>query len=603
MTTINSHKQTSDAIEERVNVLLGEMTLSEKVGQMTQVEKNSITPEEVSKYGIGSVVSGGGGNPTPNTPQTWAHMVRPFQEAALQSAKGIPLLYGADAVHGHSNVVGASIFPHNIGLGAARDVELMKQIAQVTAREMLSTNVNWTFAPSVSVPQDIRWGRTYEGFSENSELVAKLGAALVEGYHKNNSVRPVLATVKHFIADGGTHWGTSLQYEWLLGLWQSENPDGWKIDQGDALIDESVLRSIHLPPYEAAISAGARCIMVSYSSWNGLKMHAHRYLLTDVLKGEMGFDGFLISDWLAVDQLDSDFDQSVKLTINAGVDMIMVPFDYKRFIKSLMNTIEDGDIPISRIDDAVRRILRVKFELGLFEQPFGDEELLVHVGSDEHRQIAREAVRKSQVLLKNESHTLPISSNVSHILIAGQAADDIGMQCGGWTIEWQGKIGDITSGTTLLRAIKTDVPVTTTVVYEPDGLFESIDNIAEIGIVVLSEPPYTEGEGDRSELTITADEIELVHRVRSLCQKLIIVLYSGRPLLINSVIDSCDAFVASWLPGTEGQGIADVLLGDYPFTGKLSFTWPLNMDQIRYKEEAGNPMFPYGYGLQGDRQE
>ena len=597
MSAFTNTKQTSEAIEARVDELLNQMTLPEKVGQMTQVEKNSITLAEVIEYGIGSVLSGGGGNPIPNTPQTWAQMVRPFQEAALRTKLGIPLLYGVDAVHGHSNVRGATIFPHNIGLGATRDVELVKQVAHITAREMLATNVHWSFAPSVCVPQDIRWGRTYEGFSENTELVTSLGAAFIQGLQNSESIRPVLASVKHFVADGGTKWDTTSQYPWIPDWWQSENPEKWKIDQGNAVLDESVLRDVHLPPYEAAIAAGARNIMVSYSSWNGLKMHAHRYLLMDVLKGEMGFDGFLISDWLAVDQLDLDFDTCVILAINAGLDMIMVPYDYKRFINSVMSAVENGSISSSRIDDAVRRILRVKIEIGLFEEPFGNESLLAHVGCSEHRQVAREAVRKSQVLLKNGSQTLPLSRHASRILVAGKGANDIGLQCGGWTIEWQGQSGAITPGTTLFDAVSDIVSDETIVEYDVNGWFEYRDTNAEIGLIVLGELPYTEGEGDRSELNLLVEDIAIVKRMRPLCEKLVIVLYSGRPLLINDVIETCDAFVAAWLPGTEAQGIADVLFGDYPFTGKLAYTWPSSMRQIQHKNEEQNSLFPYGYGV------
>jgi beta-glucosidase len=401
-----------------------------------------------------------------------------------------------------------------------------------------------------------------------------MGVAVVEGLQSVDPAGgPVLASVKHFVAEGGTAWGTTRSYDWIPGWWKSIDPQRWRIDQGDALIDEATLRTVHLPPYVAAIAAGARNIMVSYSSWNGLKLHAHRYLLTDVLKGELGFDGFLVSDWLAADQLDADFETGLVTAINAGLDMIMVPFRLAEFLAAVTRAVEGGRIPLSRIDDAVRRILRVKIEFGLFERPFGDESLLAAFGSDEHRQIAREAVRKSLVLLKNEGSALPLSRNSARLLIAGSGADNIGRQCGGWTIEWQGKEGDITPGTTLLRAVRKAVTATTGVLYDADGTFT--DEVhAEIALIVLSEPPYAEGEGDRQDLAVPPEDVALVKRMRSKCDRLIVILYSGRPLLIDDIFDHCDALVAAWLPGTEADGITDVLFGDYAFQGKLPYAWP-----------------------------
>lgn len=587
-------KTTSSAeqIGNALNELMSRMTLAEKVGQMTQIEKNSITPEAVAKYGIGSILSGGGGNPTPNTPQAWADMVRGFQEAALQSRLGIPLIYGSDAVHGHNNMWGATIFPHNVGMGATRDPEVVKRAAQVTAKEMLAVNVHWTFAPEVSVPQDIRWGRTYEGYSEDTALVTEMGVAAVNGYQNNPDLRPVLASVKHYLGDGGTSWGSASRYPWIPDWWVSRDGIKWMIDQGNTEVDEATLRAIHLPPYVAAIAAGARNIMVSYSSWQGLKMHAHRYLLTDVLKGELGFEGFLISDWLATSQLDADFYTSVCMTINAGLDMIMVPFDYVAFIEAVTQAVEQGDIPLERVDDAARRILRVKMELGLFDAPFGDESLLAEVGSEAHRAVAREAVRKSLVLLKNERNTLPCNRAAARIFVAGDAADDIGRQCGGWTIDWQGKLGDSTTGTTLLEGLSED----SVVLYKSEGVFDG-QGRAEVGIVVLGEMPGSEGEGDRDDLSLTPEDVELVKRVRAQVDKLVVVLYSGRPLIINEVLELSDAFVAAWLPGTEGAGVSDVLFGDFPFTGKLPHNWIRNMAQVPRAKLGDDPLFPFGYGL------
>ncbi|HEV3101516.1 MAG TPA: glycoside hydrolase family 3 protein [Candidatus Dormibacteraeota bacterium] len=578
---------------------MARMTLLEKIGQMTQVDVKSLLAGAVRQFGIGSVLSGGGGNPTPNNPETWAEMVRRVQAEALESRLGIPLLYGVDAVHGHSNLRGATIFPHNVGLGATRDSDLVERIGRVTASELLATNVNWTFAPAVSVPQDIRWGRTFEGFSEDSELVSSLGAAFIRGLNGeagsgNGDRRPVLSSPKHFVGDGGTAWGSTRSYEWIQDRWKSDVADRWQLDQGDLRSDIGALRRVHLRPYAEAIAAGALSIMVSYSSWNGLKLHAHRYLLTDVLKGEMAFGGFLVSDWFGVSQLDRDFERAVGLSINAGLDMVMVPFEYERFIRAVEVGVETGFIPASRIDDACGRILRVKAALGLFNHPFGDESLLGRVGCESHRAVAREAVSKSQVLLKNEGAALPMSPNISRLLIAGAAANDIGLQCGGWTIEWQGDRGAITPGTTLLQGITETVAPETAITYRPAGDFEHEQG--DVGIVVLSEPPYCEGEGDTDDLSLSADEVALVRRTRRHTKVLVLVIYSGRPRIIGDVLGVCDAIVASWLPGTEARGISDVLFGREPFTGRLPYTWPANMDQLR-SPNGSAPLFALSHGL------
>jgi len=496
------------------------MTLLEKIGQMTQADVKSLHKGAIRDLGIGSVLSGGGGNPKPNSPSAWAEMVRTVQSEALESRLGIPLLYGVDAVHGHSNLSGATIFPHNVGLGATRDAELVERIGRITATELLATNVHWTFAPAVSVPQDIRWGRTFEGFGQDPALVSSLGAALIRGLNGDagsspGTQRQVLASPKHFVGDGGTAWGTARRYGWIQGWRNSEAPDRWQLDQGDTRSDEATLRSVHLPPYEEAIAAGALSIMISYSSWNGQKLHAHRYLLTDLLKGELAFRGFLVSDWLGVSQLDPDFESAVCIAVNAGIDMVMVPFEYERFIRAVEAGVETGIIPASRIDDACRRILQVKATLGLFDDPFGDETLLRKVGGKAHRAVAREAVSKSQVLLKNKGAALPLAPDVGRILVAGPAAGDIGLQCGGWTIEWQGGRGAITTGTTLLRGISETVAPGAPVTFQPDGDFDGMRG--EVGIVVLSEPPYCEGEGDRDDLSLSAEEVDLVRRVRRQC--------------------------------------------------------------------------------------
>jgi len=588
-----------DDVKPEIEELMRRMTLLEKIGQMTQVDVNSLPDGAVREFGLGSVLSGGGGNPKPNNPGAWAEMVRRVQAEALESRLGIPLLYGVDATHGHSNLRGATIFPHNVGLGATRDADLVERIGRVTASELLATNVHWTFAPAVSVPQDIRWGRTYEGFSQDPAVVSSLGAAYIRGLNRpgessDGNRRWVLASLKHFIGDGGTAWGSTPRYDWLQKLWRSDTPDRWQLDQGDMRSDEATLRSIHLPPYEEAIAAGALSIMISYSSWNGHKLHAHRYLLTELLKGELAFRGFLVSDWLGVSQVDSNFEKAVRLAINAGLDMVMVPFEYERFIRAVKVGVESGVIPVSRIDDACGRILRVKAALGLFEHPYGDEALLARIGSEAHRAVAREAVGKSQVLLKNDDAVLPLSPDVSRLLIAGAAANDIGLQCGGWTIEWQGARGAITPGTTLLEGITETVAPGTSIIYRPEGEFEGMHG--DVGIVVLSEPPYSEGEGDSDDLSLSAEEIALVARVRRHCNVLVLLIYSGRPLIIGDVLESCDAIVASWLPGTEAGGIADVLFGKEPFIGRLPHVWPASMKQVRSPNSSA-PLFPLSYGL------
>jgi beta-glucosidase len=587
-----------------IDLLLGRMTLREKIGQMTQVDVKSLRDGAVRDLGIGSVLSGGGGNPTPNNPQAWAEMVRSVQAQALESRLGIPLLYGVDAVHGHSNVRGATIFPHNVGLGATHDTNLVERVGGVTATELLATNVHWTFAPAVSVPQDIRWGRTYEGFGQDPGLVGAMGAAFIRGLNGDarsgeRNRRPVLSSPKHFVGDGGTTWGSTRRYEWIPGWWESDVPGRWQLDQGDLHSDEGALRAIHLAPYMDAIAAGALSIMVSYSSWNGQKLHAHRYLLTELLKGELGFGGFLVSDWLGVSQLHPNFEDAVHLAVNAGLDMVMVPFEYARFIRAVEAGVEAGMIAVSRIDDACRRILWVKATLGLFDSPFGDEALLPRVGSAAHRAVAREAVSKSQVLLKNEAGALPLSPNIAKVFVAGEAADDIGLQCGGWTIEWQGTRGAITTGTTLLNGIAETVSSGTRVVFQPDGAF---DGTGDVGIVVLSEPPYTEGEGDAETLSLSPATVELVRRVRSHCEILVVVIYSGRPLIIGDILEVSDAIVASWLPGTEVQGIADVLFGIEPFTGRLPYEWPRTMEQVTSRN-GGSPLFPLDYGLTTRRRD
>ena len=583
------YKDSSKTTADRVADLLAQMTLDEKIGQMTLVEKGSIKAPDIGPLGIGALLSGGGGYPTPNTAEAWAGMVNGFQKQALASRLGIPLLYGVDAIHGDNNLFGTVMFPQPIGLGAANDPDLVQRIGRATAEVTAATGVYWDYAPVVAVPQDIRWGRTFETYSENTALVSQLSSALIRGLQgaKLNDPTSVLATPKHFVGDGGSVWGSS-------------TTDNYKIDQGVTAIDEATLRAIHLPPYIEAIKNGAQSLMVSYSSFGGLKMHAQKYLITDVLKGELGFSGFVVSDWQAIDAIPGSYDSQVKTSINAGLDMIMVPYDYAKFIKTLKSEIQNGDIPQARIDDAVRRILTVKINLGLFERPLSDPALLQVIGSPAQHALGREAVSKSLVLLQNNNGALPLSKDTPTIYVAGVGADNIGWQSGGWTIEWQGKSGNITPGTSILQAIQATVSAKATVTYQGGGQF---DGMADVGIVVVGEQPYAEGHGDKADLSLSKRDAALVETMRQHSKKVIVLLLSGRPMIIGQQLNQSDAFVAAWLPGTEGQGVADVLFGDKPFTGKLPFTWPRSMAQVPLSAinpaavGCDAPLFPFGYGL------
>lgn len=607
--SIPVYQDTAQPANMRAQDLLSRMTLEEKIGQMTQVENNSLaaTPEDVTTMYIGSVLSGGASLPS-NEPKDWRDLVESFQRRALATRLGIPLMYGIDAVHGQGHVYGATIFPHNIGLGAANDPALMEKIGQATAEEMLASDIPWDFAPTIAVPQDTRWGRTYEGYSENTLIVSSLGAAYLKGlqsFPAGYQPSPgqtifVLATPKHFLGDGGTKFGSSVQ--------NIIKP--YILDQGDTQMDESALRALFLPPYKAAIQAGAQSIMVSYSSWNGTKMNANKSLLTGVLKGELGFKGFLISDWGAMDQVSDDYYSAVVTCINAGIDMSMVPYDYIRFISTLKSAVDQGDVSLERIDDAVRRILTVKFELGLFEHPYTNFDAPSTVGSDAHRALAREAVQKSLVLLKNDNQALPLAKDTPLIFVAGQAADDIGMQSGGWTMEWQGKTGPIQPGTTLLDGIKATVKTGARVEYNRFGRFEKVTDaagkqaVADVAIVVVGEEPYAEGVGDSADPVLSSSDITLIEKMRPLSKKLVVIMISGRPLVITPQLSEMDALIAAWLPGTEGAGIADVLFGDVPFSGKLPYSWqrtneqmPININNIAGRTGCDAPLFPFGYGL------
>ena len=595
----------------QVKDLLAKMTLDEKIGQMTQPEQGPVlnNPGDMQKYFIGSVLSGGDSDPSDgNSVQAWTNLYDRVQAEALKTRLAIPILYGIDAVHGHGNVLNAVIFPHNIALGCTRDPALVEKIGRITAEEVRATGIQWTFGPCVTVPQDIRWGRTYEGFSEDPSLVATLGEAAVRGLQGTDLSNPlsILACAKHYVGDGGTSASAAPRPDMppnsAARLW---------LDQGDTKLDEDALRRIHLPGYIAAIRAGVGSIMPSYSTWNGVRCSASKRLLTEILKQELGFEGFLISDYNAINQINPrDYKGSIEISINAGMDMAMVPTGYRDFFNNLKALVTEGRVPMSRIDDAVTRILRVKFALGLMDKnrsPLADRKLHKTFGSPEHRAVAREAVRKSIVLLKNERgfsrsadlKTLPISKNVARIHVAGKSADDIGNQCGGWTIRWQGQSGDVTpGGTTILQAVKAAVPAETRVTYSPDG---SGAEGASVGIVVIGERPYAEGVGDRSDLSLGREDVTAIANVKNAGIPVVVILISGRPMIITDVLPQADAFLAAFLPGTEGQGIADVLFGDYRPTGKLSFSWPKSMDQvplnINIPKDKYDPLFSYGYGL------
>lgn len=548
--------------DNEVRVLLARMTLDEKIGQMTQVDSAALKDKgDVQRYCLGSVLSGGDSDPpNGNSAQDWLNFVDEFKSQALQTRLKIPLLYGIDAVHGHNNIDGATIFPHHIGMGATHDPELVERADRVTAEEVAGTGIRWAFAPCVAVPQDARWGRTYEGYSDDPKLVAELGAASVRGFQGrrlSDSPTSVLACAKHFIGDGGT-------------------TDG--IDQGNTVCSEARLRKLFLPPYVAAIKAGVGSIMVSYSSWNGVKMHGNKHLLTDVLKRELGFNGFLVSDWAAIDQLSPDYKNDIATSINAGLDMIMIPNapgkpnNYAEFIQDLKELVRDGTVPEERVDAAVSRILRIKFQMGLFQNDTTDPALTAAIGSPEHRAVARQCVRESLVLMKNAKQALPLAKNLKHIVVVGPGADDMGMQCGGWTVTWQGGHGEIThGGTTLLAAIRQTVSPETQVTFSPEA-----DDLrgADAIIAVVGEQPYAEMKGDRKELKLSAEDIALVVKARKARVPLVTVMYSGRPLELGRALADSDAFVAAWLPGSEGEGITDDLFGDYKFTGKLPRAWP-----------------------------
>jgi beta-glucosidase len=575
------YKDPSLPVAQRVDDLMDRMTLDDKIGQMAQVERTALDPQQdLATYRIGSVLSGGGSAPTPNTPRAWADMYDSFQRTALSTPLGIPMIYGVDAVHGHNTVYGATIYPHNIGLGATRDPELVRRIGRATAEEVSATGIDWDFAPCLCVARNDRWGRTYESFGEVPELPTRMSTVItgLQGDRLGGGPASVMATAKHYVGDGGTTGG---------------------VDQGDTRLSESELRAVHLPPFKAAVDRGVGAVMITYSSWSGVKVHGNKYLITDVLKRELGFKGFVVSDYAAIDQLDGHAGFSadeISTAVNAGIDMVMVPLDYPRFLSLLRNEVQAGRIPMTRIDDANRRILTKKFELGLFEHPFTDRSWIPTVGSPAHRALARQAVRESQVLLKNSDGTLPLKKTAK-IFVAGKSADDIGNQSGGWTMTWQGASGAITRGTTVLQGLRAAAANPSNVVYDRAG--NGIDRGYDAAVAVVGETPYAEFQGDRpGPLGLDQEDLDTLARLKASGVPVVVVLVSGRPLDIAAQLPDWSALLASWLPGSEGEGVADVLYGDYKPTGKLPVTWMSSAAQQPINRGDGQtPLFPFGYGL------
>jgi beta-glucosidase len=611
-------------IPERVGDLLSRMTLEEKVGQMTQAERASVAddPTPISTLALGSLLSGGGSVPTPNTPEGWADMVDGFQREALKSRLKIPLIYGVDSVHGHGNLYGATVFPHNIGLGATRDPDLVEDIEHITAAETRASGPQWAFAPCICAARDDRWGRTYESFSEDPSLVIKMESA-IDGFQGDGrrdlaDRDRVLATAKHYAGDGDTEYGTG--------------SGDYTIDQGISVTSHDDFWKTSLRQYVPAVKRhNVGSVMPSYSSvdWtedgvgNPLNMHAHKELITDTLKGDIGFDGFVISDYNGIDHIGGDFHSNVVDGADAGIDMFMQPSNYADFITNLVAAVNANEVPVSRIDDAVSRILTKKFELGLFERPFTDRTDIDQIGSPQHRAVARRAVAESQVLLKNDDKTLPLRSHgrgAEHdgkapIYVAGSNSDNIGNQAGGWTLTWQGGSTNVIPGTTVLQGIK-DAAKQREVISSPDAGVTIPEGAT--GIVVVGETPYSEGFGDvggpqwafdpgdnnvpRPPQTMMLNEPDkaAVDKVCAAAAKCVVLVVSGRPLIIDPAqLGEIDALVASWLPGSEGEGVADVLFGRRPFTGKLPVTWPKTLEQepINVGDADYDPLFPFGFGL------
>lgn len=579
-----AYRNESLPLEERVADLLSYMTLEEKIGQMTLIEKNSISPADVTKYTLGGILSSAGSKPEVNTIEGWKTLTKHYKDAAQSTRLGIPLFYGVDAVHGHGHLPGATVFPHAIGLGATHDAELVEQINIATAKELRATGINWNYAPTLDLPRDIRWGRVYEAYTSDTELAATLGVAAVKGLQTEQS--PVLATPKHFIGLGAMEWNSSFN-------------KNFRIDQGFTDADETLLRAEYLPPFKASIDAGALSIMVGLNAWGDGRMILQKQLLTDVLKTELGFKGFLVSDWYGVHEGRKNIFGATVAAVNAGVDMVMLPFDYKAFHIHMKIANRLGIISDERINDAAGRILYAKFALGLFDQSLPDPEKNL-IGNEQHRALAREAVAKSAVLLKSEGEPI-IPTGIKTIRVAGSAADNTGRQSGAWTIDWQGVDGNKVPGaTSILDGIKARAG-NIQVEYDLQGEFSEFSK-ADVGIAIVGETPYAEGWGDKEYPVINAEDLEAVKRLQLSAKKVVVVIISGRPLLIADEIDSWGTVIAAWLPGSEGAGVADVLFGDQPFTGTLPLLWPYTSEQlpIAFDQTTANGtkvLFARGFGL------
>jgi beta-glucosidase len=588
-----------EATETLVTRLMTGMSLEEKVGQMIQADVGSIKPEDLRRYPLGSILAGGGSPPLngerPGSPQAWVETARAFRKVSLEPRAGrtpIPLMFGIDAVHGNAHVAAATVFPHNVGLGAARDPDLVRRIGQATAEETAAVGIDWVFAPTLAAPQDSRWGRSYEGYSENPSLVREYAAQIVSGLqgavdggHLLQHGR-VAATAKHFLGDGGTTEG---------------------IDQGDTDIDEAELIRVHAQGYPPAIEAGVMTVMASYSSWQGRKMHGNESLLTGVLKNRWGFAGFVVGDWNGHSQLPDCSKRSCPAAVNAGLDMLMAPDGWQGLFDNMLAQVRSGVIPMARIDDAVRRILRVKVKLGLFEQGRPLEGRIELLGSPEHRALAREAVRKSMVLLKNNGGVLPIRGS-AHVLVAGSAADDIGRQCGGWTLSWQGtgnKNSDFPNGQSIYAGLSAALEAAGgTAELSLDGSFSARPDVA---VVVYGELPSAEMRGDLGTLEYNVGgkrDLALLQKLKAAGVPVVSIFLSGRPMWVNPELNASDAFVAAWLPGSEGGGVADLLVGDgagnprFDFSGRLSYSWPKDAAPNSLKPQNSRAsLFAYGHGL------
>tara|TARA_B110000003_G_scaffold270341_1_gene302643 strand:+ start:479 stop:2902 length:2424 start_codon:yes stop_codon:yes gene_type:complete len=573
-----------------VDELLSEMTLEEKVGQTIMADLDFIKPSDLDRYPIGGILNGGNTSPNGNqraSTNEWKQLAQDFYDESITSGADIPILWGTDAVHGHSNVFGATIFPHNIGLGASANEKLLKDIGSAVAEEVLATGLYWTFAPTVTVPQDYRWGRTYEGYSESPELVSKLGEAFIYGLQGSGEQflgsNKIIGTAKHFLGDGGTYLG---------------------VDQGDTKVSENILKDIHGTPYYSALDACIQTVMASFNSWNGSKVHGNEYLLTEVLKNQMGFDGFVVGDWNGHGQIPGCSNGSCPESLIAGVDMYMVPENWKDLYRNTLRQAENGDIPIERLNDAVRRILIVKERLGLFNGKKPSNSPFSEVGLQHNRDISRQAVRESLVLLKNNKNVLPIKQG-KRVLVIGPDADSLRTQTGGWTLDWQGTNNqnkDFPNSITFLDALKEEIGAenVTHVQFLNNVNAEDYD----LAIVAYGEQPYAEGVGDRSNLNFSSKRhIAFLELLAENKIPTVSLFFTGRPLWVTKEINLSDAFVVAWLPGTESRGMTDVMVNsdktNYDFTGKLPFSWPKNTYQanLNYYDATSDPLFTYGYGL------